>query len=103
MRVHQVQGRQAQVRGPRGYRTCTSTPTQRSERQRRPERGSDSLFEQRVSPARRVAFNAVALEVAAPVPSAGRAGPAPAMDAPASAAAAAAEDEDWIPSPLPAH
>ena len=56
------------------------------------QHGSDSLFEQRVSPARRVAFNAVALEVAAPAPSAGRAGPAPAMDAPA--AAAAAEDDD---------
>ncbi len=83
-----------QVRGPRGYRTCTSTPTPLSGRQRRPERGSDSLFEQRVFLARRVAFNAVALEVAAPAPSAGRAGPAPAMDAPASAAAAAAEDAD---------
>ena len=95
MRSQQVQGRQAQVRGPRGYRTCTSTPTQRSGRQRRPERGSDSLFEQHVFPARRVAFNAVALVVAAPAPSAGRAGPAaPAMDTPASAAAAAAEDED---------
>ncbi len=68
------------------------TPTPRSGRQRRPERGSASLFEQRVSPARRVAFNAVALEVAAPAPSAGRAGPAPDMDAPA--AAAAAEDDD---------
>ncbi len=94
MRLHQVQGRQAQVRGPRGYRTCTSTPTPRSGRQRRPERGSDSLFEQRVFPARRVAFNAVALEVAAPAPSAGRACPAPAMDAPASAAAAADEYDD---------
>ena len=41
-----------------------------------------------------MAFNAVALEVAAPAPSAGRAGPAQAMDAPASAAAAAAEDDD---------
>ncbi len=93
MRLHQVQSRQAQVRGPRGYRTCTfGTPTPRSGRQRRPERGSDSLFEQRVSPARRVALNAVALEVAAPAPSAGRAGPAPAMDAPA--VAAAAEDDD---------
>ena len=68
------------------------TQTLRSGRQRRPERGSDSLFEQRVSPARRVAFNAVALEVADPAPSAGRAGLAPAMDAPA--AAAAAEDDD---------
>ncbi len=67
------------------------TPTPRSGRQLRPERGSDSLFEQRVSP-RRLAFNAVALEVAAPAPSEGRAGPAPAMDAPA--AAAAAEDDD---------
>ncbi len=67
------------------------TPTQRSGRQRRPERGSDSLLEQRVSP-RCVAFNAVALEVAASAPSAGRAGPAPAMDAPA--AAAAGEDDD---------
>ena len=68
------------------------TPTPRSGRQRRPERGSDSLFEQRVSLARRVVFNAVPLEVAAPAPSAERAGPAPAMDAPA--AAAAAEDDD---------
>ncbi len=68
------------------------TPTLGSGRQRRPERGPDSLFEQRVSPARRVAFNAVALEVAAPAPSAGLAGPAPAMDAPA--AAAATEDDD---------
>ncbi len=40
------------------------TLTQRSGRRWRPERGSDYLFEQRVSPARRVAFNAVALEVA---------------------------------------
>ncbi len=94
MLLHQVQGSQAQVRGPRGYRTCTLTPTPRSGRQRRPERDSDSLFEERVFPARRVAFNAVTLEVAAPAPSAGRAGPAQAMDAPASAAAAAAEDDD---------
>ncbi len=115
------------------------TPTPRSGRQRRPERGSDSLFEQRPSPARRAAFNTVALEVAknnedefyaawkryraanpapqadaqggvdsetesirrtlvgsddeaAPAPSVGRAGPAPAMDAPA--AATAAEDDN---------
>ncbi len=68
------------------------TVTPCSGRQRRPERGSDSLFEQRVSPARRVAFNAVALEVDALAPSARRAGPAPVMDAPA--AAAAAEDDD---------
>ena len=83
MRLHQVQGSQAQVRGPRGYRTCAAL---------RPERGSDSLFEQRA--ARHAEFNAAALDVAAPAPSAGRAGPAPAMDAPASAAAAAAEDDD---------
>ena len=93
MLLHQVQGSQAQVRGPRGYQTCTSTLTPRSGRQRRREHGSDSLFEQHVFLARRVAFNAVALD-ATPAPSAGRAGPAPAMDAPASAAAAAAEDDD---------
>jgi hypothetical protein len=55
--------------------------------------GSIKCFNmQRVSLARRAVFNAVPLEVAAPAPSAGRAGPAPAMDAPA--AAAAAEDDD---------
>ncbi len=98
MRLHQVQGRQAQVRGPRGYRTCAGRRrrVQGANGARRVQGANgalnDSLFEHRVSPARRVAIKAVqaALEVAAPAPSAGRAGPAPAMDAPA----AAAEDED---------
>ncbi len=76
--------------------------TERARRRRRRVRGARDALNaaqtpcerQRVFPARRVAFNAVALEIAAPAPSAGRAVPAPAMDAPASAAAAAAQDDD---------
>jgi hypothetical protein len=77
--------------------------TERARRRRRrvwgasgaPNAAQTLCERQRFFPARRVAFNAVALVVAAPAPSAGRAGPAaPAMDTPASAAAAAAEDED---------